>query len=193
MNPFSFSLNWLLLPLLLAWSAAVYWAGDHNRNNAWLAKQAEVEQQAHQKYVAEVERGQAASTKSTVEQQKLQRSYSLLEGKFNELAHRGPLVVYKTLPQGTDLLPGSPTGVSADRDISLSLGAVWMWNSALGGTDAPAGACGVVDTASEACAADSGIGLETAWDNHVTNAKSCAQDRLRHQQLIDFVSTRTNP
>lgn len=200
------SLNWLLLPLLLAWSAAVYWVGDHNRNNAWLAKQAAAEQQAHQAYVAEVARGQAAASQSVSEQQKLQKNYSLLEGKFHELRSRGPLVVFKNqtpasaqaggaavslAATGTDSLPGTP-GAGAVGSIALSLGAVWMWNSALTGIDTPAGTCGAVDIATAACTADSGIGFEAAWENHATNAKSCALDRARHQRLIDYVSTTPN-
>jgi hypothetical protein len=208
MNPFSFSLNWLLLPLLLAWSAAAYWAGDSNRNNAWLAKQAVIEQQAQKNYVAEVERGQTAAANSIAKQQQLQQSYSQLEEKFNEFRKRGPLVVFRGAPvagegvghveigntESSDHVEvGGSVGTAADAAIGLSLGAVWMWNSALGGADSPAGACGAADTTSPACAADSGLGIESAWANQAINAKSCAADRLRHQQLIDFVNKRANP
>lgn len=190
--------------LLLAFFGGGYWSGDHNRNNAWLAKQALVEQQAHADYVAEVKRGQKAATQSITEQQALQSNYSQLEGKFNELSHRGPLIVYKfkTAPAGASgaaagavagalsgATPEGAGGTAADAAVGLSVGAVWLWNSALTGADAPVGACGAVDTASIACAADSGLGLEAAWANHAANAKSCALDRLRHQRLIDFVST----
>lgn len=211
MNPFSFSLNWLLLPLILAWSAAAYWAGDHNRNNAWLAKQAAAEQQAHLAFVAEVARGQAAAGKSVGEQQKLQKSYSLLEGKFNALILRGPIVVFRDRLAGSvvpgrrvdacavgesgtkaPISTGSGAADSGEPGIGLSLGAVWVWNSALTGIDTPAGACGAADTTSQACAADSGLGLEDAWENHAANAKSCAQDRLRHQQLINYLQPSSN-
>lgn len=202
MNLFAFPWFWpAALALILAWGGAGYWAGDYNRNNAWLAKQAAIERQAHQDYEAEVARGQAAASQSITDQKQLQQSYSLLEGKFNEIRTRGPLVVYKYRPPAPDKAggavgslassgenprPGLP-GASADGDVSLSLGAVWMWNSALTSTDTPASACGAADTATAACAAESGIGLEAAWDNHAANAKSCALDRLRQQRLIDFV------
>lgn len=204
MTPYSVSFSWpIVLPLLLAWSSAAYWAGDHNRNNAWLAKQAAVEQQARLDYASEVVRGQVAASQSISEQQKLQANYSQLEEKFNELVHRGPLVVYKykapvvTQPALADVPLGSQAattarpvpGAAADGDVALSLGAVWLWNSALTGTDTPAGACGAADTAKPACAADSGLRLEAAWANHAINAKSCAVDRLRHQKLIDYVKS----
>lgn len=201
-------MNWLLTPLILALSVAAYVAGDYNRNNAWLAKQAAIEQQAQLKYVAEVERGQTAAANSIAEQQKLRQSYSQLEGKFNEFRKRGPLVVFRGAPvpgegvghvetgntePGDPVSVGGSVGTAADSAIGLSLGAVWMWNSALSGTDTPAGACGAADTTSPACAADSGLGIEAAWANQAINAKSCAADRLRHQQLIDFVNKRANP
>ena len=202
MTPFGVPLTWVAV-LLLAWGGAAYWAGDHNRNNAWLAKEAAAAQQAQLAYVAEVQRGQAAAQQSIDEQQKLQKSYQLLEGKFNELVQHGPLVVYKPVASGAQpvagLAPGQRPadaglgGAGADGDISLSLGAVWMWNSALAGTDSAAGACAAADTASAACAADAGLGLEDAWQNHAANAESCALDRLRFQALIDFVGQTRPP
>jgi hypothetical protein len=191
--------------LLLALFGGGYWSGDHNRNNAWLAKEAAVAQQAHLAYVAEVARGQAAASQSIAEQQALQNSYLQLEGKFNELRLRGPLVVYKSGPAATAALGATGSalapagnaasaslatpGMGADGSLALSLGAVWLWNSALAGADAPAGACGAADTASAACAVDAGLGLEAAWANHAANAQSCALDRLRQQKLIDFITT----
>lgn len=77
--------------------------------------------------------------------------------------------------------------------IRLTAAAVWVWNSALGGTDTPAGACGAADPTSPACAADTGLGLDAAWANHTANAKSCALDRQRHQQLIDYLSDQKTP
>lgn len=68
-----------------------------------------------------------------------------------------------------------------------------MWNSALTGTDTPAGACGAADTAAEACALDAGITLDAAWANHIANAKTCVEDRLKYQRLIDFVTTGPHP
>ncbi len=62
-----------------------------------------------------------------------------------------------------------------------------MWNSALNGRDTNAGTCGLADQSESACAADSGISLEEAWDNQALNARICADDRVRHQKLIDYV------
>lgn len=62
-----------------------------------------------------------------------------------------------------------------------------MWNSALAGADQPAGACGLADPAAPACAAATPLTVEDAWDNHTTNARLCAEDRLNHQNLIDFL------
>lgn len=45
------------LALLLACSALGYWAGDHQRNNAWLAKQAKAEHQAKEALQAAQTRG----------------------------------------------------------------------------------------------------------------------------------------
>jgi hypothetical protein len=79
----------------------------------------------------------------------------------------------------------------AAGDSVLSAGAVWMWNSALAGTDVPTGACSTADTSESACAADTTISLVDAWRNHARNAQSCAEDRLRYQRLIDFLRTRS--
>jgi hypothetical protein len=208
---------WLLLLALLGGSGGFgYWAGDHNRNNAWLAKQAVQERANHAAFEAEVKRSNTAAVQAIADQADLQKSYSTLEGKFNELISRTPLVVYRAAAAvavvgaigaggGTpvaaaghavkadgaefDLAGAARNGAAvADAGLGLSLGAVWVWNSALTGSDAPAGACGAADTASPACAFDSGLGLADAWQNHITNAKSCATDRLRHQQLIDYLS-----
>jgi hypothetical protein len=71
-----------------------------------------------------------------------------------------------------------------------------MWNGALTGTDAPAGACGVAgaaEGADAACAEDSGLSLDDAWANHRANAKACADDRQRFRALIDFLNLRQQP
>ena len=204
----------VIVLLLLAWGASGYWAGDKNRNNAWLAKQAVAERNARLALEAEVQRGHAAAQRAIADSEALQNSYSTLEGKFNELRARGPMLVTRSRHQadpaasqggatGATQAPAQPGGTpapasvaSADVDaagLSLSLGAVWMWNSALAGFDAPAGACGALDTAAPACALDAGLSLDAAWANHIANAKTCAQDRLRHQRLIDFVTTGPRP
>jgi len=201
-----FLLRWAASVLLAAGLGGLgYYAGDHNRNNAWLAKQATQERDHREAVQAEVRRSQAAAAKSISEQQALQTSYATLESKFNALVLRGPIVVFRAVSgsSGTcgervdaavggkpDQAANVPDSGSAGGSfgLDLSLGAVWVWNSALAGTDTPAGACGAADTSPEACAAGSGISLEAAWANHVTNAKTCASDRLRHQRLIDYIT-----
>lgn len=200
-------LNWgVVLVLVLAWGGAGYLAGVRHRNNAWLAKQALQERAAREALEKEVARSQAAAAQAAAQQAALQANYTTLQGKFNALLRRGPLVVLRDdRPGGTDSIrpavrgtvdrPDSARSVATGLDpgdsdlsrIDLNFGAVWMWNSALAGADTPAGACSAADTASPACAAGSGIGLEAAWANHTTNAQSCAADRLRFQQLIDYL------
>lgn len=207
MTPFSLPLSWSVgLALMLAWGGMGYYAGDNNRNNAWLAKQA-TQERAHRLAVeAEVLRGQTAARASIAEAQALQTSFESLEGKFNALLARGPLVVFRShsvhsatgAESGAGPAANQPDAATAlapgaDAVVSLNFGAVWMWNSALTGTDSPAGACGAADPTAPACALDAGLGLEAAWANHATNAKTCALDRLRHQRLIDFVTAGTAP
>lgn len=200
---------------LARWAASVllaaalggfgYYAGDHNRNNAWLAKQATQERLAGEALEAEVQRSQAAAAQSIKSQQALQQSYATLETKFSELTLRGPIVVFHAGHSGSgagDQRADSVAGVEPDQatvvpdssggdghsGLDLSFGAVWVWNSALAGVDTPAGACGAADTAAETCAAGSGVSIEAAWANHVANAQTCASDRLRHQHLIDYIT-----
>ena len=204
--------------LILGWAGAGYWAGDHQRNNAWLAKQAVVQRQAHQDYVAEVERSNAAATSFAGEYSALVKQFSTLEGQLNDVRKRIPLAVYRSpaagngrgcavvgglalapslVPAPADAPPGADAPVAGPvdpapavrpDDLALSLGAVWLWNSALTGVNTPAGACGAAGAPESACAAATGLGLEAAWDNQAANAKTCALDRLRHQRLIDYLN-----
>lgn len=181
------------LLVLLACSALGYWAGDHNRNNAWLAKQVVLERTARLDLEVEVKRGEKAATHFITESLVLQTNYDNLESKFHELQKRGPLVVYRTAPATAGAQTSAPSvgqPAATDAAVGLSLGAVWMWNSALTGNNAPAGACGAANSAEQACAVDSGLSVTEAWDNHTANAKSCALDRQQLQHLIDFVSAR---
>ena len=213
----------ILLLLFLAWGGTGYMVGDHHRNNAWLAKQAAVERKDHQAYVDEVERSQAAASNFTQEYAALANQFSTLEGQLNDVRKRTPLAVYRSPPPGNGggcavvgglalapglvpTPPGQPPGADAPlagpldaapavhaADIGLSLGAVWLWNSALTGVNTPAGACGAAGAPESACAAAAGLGLEAAWDNQAANAKTCALDRLRHQRLIDYLSNAPKP
>lgn len=194
----------IALVLLLLTAAGSYWAGDHNRNNAWLADQAKAERDAHDEYQAEVERGNAAAGSFLEALADQEDRYAQLENTFEALRKRIPLLVppgAAPAAQAAAAGPDScvnPSGAPAQVDgvavqPELSLGAVWMWNSALAGADVPSGACGADAATAEAgaaCAQGAGITLEDAWENHTLNARSCAADRLRHQRLIDYLADR---
>jgi hypothetical protein len=200
------AIRWLVsLVMSVALAAVSYWAGDHNRNNAWLAKQATVASDAVAEYQREMQRGNDAAGVYRRSEQVLSNEYSTLERKSHDLRTRVPLVVSGTGVSVPSADGGpSQTGCAAldgsnlpgtHLDLAgpvLSNGAVWMWNSSLAGADLSTGACGSADPADPACAAGSGITLGDAWDNQGTNAKSCAADRLRYQHLIDFLKGR-NP
>jgi hypothetical protein len=183
------------LLVALALLAGAYWAGDHNRNNAWLAKQASVERDAHAKYEAEVMRGNDAFGAFLVEHQAMQGKFENLTEKFNELGKRAPLLAARSPGVVCGPAPGeAEMGVAAVPDVGapdrLTTGAVWMWNSALTGTDQPSGACGLADTSQAACAAATTATVDDAWANHKTNAQLCAEDRLVHQRLFDYLTSR---
>lgn len=99
----------------------------------------------------------------------------------------GPAAVGAAEPAGASptLVPGAGP--------ELSNRAVWVWNSALSARDVPSGTCGLsvaTGAADVACAAGAGVGLEDAWANHSTNARSCAADRARHNALIALLRSR---
>ncbi|MFM9902153.1 MAG: hypothetical protein ACKVOT_14170 [Polaromonas sp.] len=176
-------------------AALGYWAGDHQRNNAWLAKQAVTERAADKQYRAEVARSDAATAELIAVQRQHTSNYQQFEKQFNDLRNRTPLLARRPVRVHA---PGGDGGLAeradahgdADRGQSdaLSAGAVWMWNTALTGSDQPAGACGALDTSPAACAAATAVTINDAWDNHTANAQICAANRLAHQHLIDFVN-----
>lgn len=185
------------LVLLLLAAGAGYWAGDHQRDNAWKAKEVQVVRDAHQKYEAEVQRGQQAAGHFLNELGEQETRYAELEGKFEALRKRVPLLVPPTAgeapaPAAGSAAPSAPAAPCINFVVrpQLSLAAVWMWNSALAGADVPAGACGADAASAEACAVGSGLSVTDAWDNHTLNAKSCAADRLRLERLIDYLEGR---
>ncbi|MET3476309.1 hypothetical protein [Variovorax atrisoli] len=194
--------------LLAAAGFAIHGAGRMQERAAWQQKEAQRATQLAQELQAEYERGRAASARYQLGASALQSSYLSLEGPTNDLRQRVSLVIPPAVPdrraQRTadpaqpaatrPTLDAAPPG-DAQRDAvggphRLSLAAVWMWNSALAGTDVPAGACGLADTSGEACAADAGITVDDAWTNHNINARSCAADRLRYRALIEFLTER---
>lgn len=186
------------LVLLLIAAVAGYWAGDHQRDNAWRAQQARVVLDAQQKYQAEVQRGNEAAGHFLNQLGDQEARYEELKNRFETLRKRVPLLVPAAAGEASAPAAGSepgvdPAGAAAPPCINflarpqLSLGAVWMWNSALAGADVPAGACGADATSADACAIGSGLTTADAWDNHTVNAKSCAADRLRYDRLIDYL------
>ena len=84
--------------------------------------------------------------------------------------------------------------VAAGTELQLSLGAVRLWDSALGGRRRPASlaadTCPADDPAASACALAAGITLRDAWLNHTANASRCAQDRSQLEQLIALLRER---
>lgn len=194
-------IRWLAGVALIALIAAGgYWAGDHHRNNAWLAKQAVAERDAYTKYENEVRRGEEAAGVFLGQLQELQTSNQLLNGKFHDLRKRTPLVVAQPTfgmacvgPADPSLPPANESPAGAGFSPRLTAAAVWMWNSALVGINQPAGACSLADTSEAACAAATELTLDNAWANQATNAQLCAEDRLAHQRLIDFLKTAQIP
>jgi hypothetical protein len=188
--------------LLAACGFAVHEAGRMKERAAWQQKETQRAVQLAQDLQAEYERGRAASAKYQLGASALQASYLSLEGPTHDLRQRVSLVVPARRtgrPAPSPAATASPADTppppeaADDGPPRLSLAAVWMWNSALAGTDVPAGACGLADTSSQACAADAGLGVDDAWANHAINARSCAADRLRHRALIEFLTERPAP
>jgi len=206
--------SWLIAAALaLAWGGCGFYGGYQYNDNAWQARQAQQARAQALAVQAEQLRSQAAARQAIDEQLALQKSYTVLKEKFDEFTRRGPLVVWRSGGGAVCPVDGSSGGASATGQpgannpesgqgggsddagaaVSLSAGAVWLWNSALAGADSPAGACGAADPTNPACALDAGVSIAAAWANHAANAQACASDRLRHQRLIDYISAQGTP
>jgi hypothetical protein len=199
------ALRWLAgLAIFTAVFAAGYWRGDVARDNAWIAANLKTERAAAKAYQAEVKRAdQAVADLGSFARAQTAR-YTELTGAFNELRRTpryrlvspAPVVAVDAGDPAGRPPNTAPQAVAEARsgdggsDLRLSAGAVWMWNSALAGSDQPSGACGLADPASPACAAQTGITLDDAWDNQAVNAQQCAEDRLNHQNLIDYLKAK---
>lgn len=171
---------------------AGYFWGDHARDNAWQAKEAKRLQAEEVARESELRRADKASGEAQAKLLAQQIQYDQLNGAFNAYKRKHPILAPVRAVSPATPPAGHPAAASNEQapgrnDPALSLGAVWMWNSALAGKDAPAGSCGLADTSEAACAADSGVTLTDAWDNQALNARLCAEDRVRHQQLIDYI------
>lgn len=89
---------------------------------------------------------------------------------------------------------GAAQPAAGGAGLRLTLGAVWVWNSALAGADVPAAACGADGTPGPACAAASGASVIDAWANHAENAARCRANAARHARLIEYLrATRPAP
>lgn len=171
--------------------------GAFATDNTWKAKEADRLQAEADQREAEIMRGEKASGAYQAELLQQAIAHDQLTEAFNAYKRRHPILARRKVgPQapaaaaGQAAQPVQCEPVPAGDGPPLSLGAVWMWNSALNQADTPAGACGLADRSEEACAAEAGLTLDDAWDNQALNAKLCAQDRLRHQRLIDFIKGR---
>lgn len=173
-----------------------FWAGHNTANSAAQTKAIKAEREAREKYDLEVKRGDKAVADLIAERAARDLRYTELQGAFDAFKKRSPLLVARPAAACPDLGAaaadpalgaGHPDAASGGDPGRLTAGAVWMWNSALDGTDHPTGACGASDTSEAACAVETSISLSDAWDNHVLNARLCAEDRLNHQRLIDYL------
>ena len=192
---------------VLALVAGGYWWGATATGNAWQARQAQAQKAASEALDQERARGDAAAARYLSDQLDQEDRYAALATRYQDLRRRAPLVVRAPVvacappapasdapgAPGTPGAQGVPAAVDAEPADRLTLAAVRMWNGALTGSDAPAGACGVSgapEGADAACADSSGLTLDDAFANHAANARSCAFDRQRYQALIDFLNRR---
>lgn len=185
------------LVMAIALLGGGYWWGHTATNNAWQARQAQAERAVSRAIDKEAERADQAAAHYLREHIDQEDRYAELDSKYQTLRKRAPLVVSARAPRtpecGPPEAPGRvelPAAADAGDVPRLTLAAVRMWNGALTGSDAPAGACGAAGAAEgtdTACAEDAGLTLGDAWANHATNARTCAEDRQRYQHLIDFL------
>lgn len=204
-NPYA-----LLAALLVALGllAGGYRWGASATENAWLARQAADERKAQARLQAERDRVDALVSQYLNDVLDRNESYAQLAASHDDLLRRAPLVVARPVAVATACHAGGaaaqPVAIAAapepapaaqaaalGSDLHLTLAAVRVWNGALTGADAPAGACGAAGATTDAdaaCADSAGLTLRDAWDNHAANARSCAEDRARQQALIDFLT-----
>lgn len=193
----------------IALLAGGYGWGARAAGNAWQAKAAKAERAAAQKLAGEHQRAETAAGNYLRNQLDEESRYADLQGRFDDLRRRAPLVVARPVvatscaatiasdrAAGADALASAPPPAVAEPPAApdgpeLSLAAVRLWNAALTGVDTPAGACGAAGASGPpdaACAQGSGLDVGDAWANHERNARSCARDRERYQALIDFLN-----
>jgi hypothetical protein len=191
--------------LLVAAGAWLYSAGARHERNSWLAKAAAQAQADAAAYATEARANDRFVRAAMNEQADLQdqltairritqnaKPFPILHSAVSAVPECGRAAVPSADSRGLHEGQARVGGVD-DRAVVITLGAVWLWNAALTGQAAPAGACSIdaaTGQASAACAGTSGISLDAAWDNHATNAATCALDRANHERLIDFINQR---
>lgn len=119
--------------LVLAWGGAGYWAGDHNRNNAWRAKQTSSERQAKERLQVAQTRGDTLSAQLLRQQEqiiqlKTERRHALtqattgracLNGATLRLLDQAPGLGVSGLPPTTGGTVAASEPVSTDTDIAI--------------------------------------------------------------------------
>ncbi len=194
----------IVLVSALALVGSGYWWGHTATDNAWQAKHAKELEAERAETAKETKRADQAAANYLQEHLDQEDRHAALNTVYQDLRRRAPLVVpgpvvVAACGSGHTAAPQAPgpdeggahaaTGGGGPGPV-LTLAAVRMWNGALTGTDAPAGACGpagATEGADAACSESSGLTLDDAWANHAINAKSCADDRRRYQYLIDYL------
>lgn len=190
----------IALACALAFVGGGYWWGHTATDNAWAARQAKAERAAKSELAKETERADQAAAAYLNAHLDQEDRYAALDANYRNLRRTAPLIVRPAVaaapgggapgPQAAPAAQGAAPDGAGPGPV-LTLAAVRMWNGALTGVDAPAGACGpagAAEGAAAACAESAGLGLEDAWDNHAANARACAADRQRYQHLIDFLN-----
>lgn len=180
--------------VLAAVAALAFYAGVQHQKTAHASADKKVLAQAHEQYVEEVNKGQEAAAMYLQEHADQEDRYAALQTEFNRLEKRGVPLLAAPVGQ-SPTCPGQeasaqPMCINVVVRPQLSLGAVWMWNSALEGRDVPAGTCGAAEATPEACSAAAGLTVADAWRNHTVNAKQWADDRLSCERLIDEIERR---
>lgn len=157
----------IALAVALALIGGGYLWGHTATDNAWTARQAKADKAAADELQKETDRADKAVRNYLAEHLDQEERYAELNRVYQNLRTRAPLVVPGSV--ACRAMPGphqAPTpdewpGASiAGGGPYLTLAAVRMWNGALTGTDAPAGACGPAGATTEAdaaCAEASGL------------------------------------
>lgn len=173
MKEIAFRLAALALVLLLVVGSA-WWAGVKQADEKWLKQQVQATRDAAAAIQRERERGEQ-SVHELSSQLAVQRDqYKWLEGKYLAYTREHPIVLTQSISHPTD--------------PALTAGAVWLWNAALEPFDeTDTNTCGTSAGTHPTCQTESEFTLSDAWNNHFENARICAENRARHQKLIDYV------